>query len=488
MSLVRLPLLCLLGFLAAPSFALAAPARPSPELSSLSSLPMHVTAAAELRKSLARVSSKSDPLQFAVAAPLAIGLDGGLWDRADATTDRWRARLRSEGAVGLGLEFARFALPDGAALWIYDDAGKLMQGPYTKADQTPEGRLWTAIVPGSAAVLELQVPAAARDAVQLQLAQVHHAFIDISKASTTVSAKSGSCNIDMICSDGANWRSEGRAVAMITIGGDFACSGQLLNNLRQDKDPLFITANHCEIGQTSSTPASSVVFYWNYQTSTCGGTPDGSLSQTQSGSTLLAADVGSDFTLLRLNKQPDPSYKVYYAGWDAGSAIPQSGVAIHHPNGDEKRISTYSSPAVRQTICLGSVGVLGTCSRSVQTWQVNWARGVTEQGSSGGGLWNQDHRLVGVLSGGNTSCSNPDGSDYFARIEVAYAANAAASGQLKAWLDPDNSGVRSAAGLESSADSGSGGGACSLFSLAVLAVLAALAAGRGLCPSYKKPL
>ncbi|MDB5968456.1 MAG: hypothetical protein JWQ90_906 [Hydrocarboniphaga sp.] len=435
---------------ATPVLAFAAPMRLNPDLSSLSSLPMHVTAGASISKSLAQASNKSDPVQFAIATPLKVGLDGGLWDRADANTDRWRARVRSAGALGLGLEFSKFALPEGAALWVYDDAGQLVQGPYTRADQTAEGKLWTAIVPGSSAVLELQVPAEARDAVQLELAQVDHAFLDISKAAAIVSAKSGSCNVDMICSDGNAWRAEGRAVAMISIGNTYVCSGELLNNARQDKDPLFITANHCQVGQTSTTPASSVVFYWNYQTSSCGGTPNGSLSQNQSGSTLLAADVGSDFTLLRLNKQPNSEYNVYFAGWDVGSAIPQSGVAIHHPQGEEKRISTYSTAAVRQDVCIDGSSSDSSCTRLVKSWQVNWARGVTESGSSGSGLWNQNHRLVGVLSGGNTSCTNTAGNDYFARLEVAYTANAAASGQLKAWLDPAGSGITGIAGRESS--------------------------------------
>lgn len=432
-----------------PAFASAAPGRHlDPDLSSLSSLPMHRTAGVVVAKARSQVSSKSAPVQFAVATPLSIGLDDGLWDQAESGVDRWRARVSSGGAVGLGLEFSKFSLPEGASLWVYDDAGQLVQGPYTRDDQNAEGKLWTAIVPGASAVLELHVPSARRDAVQLQLAQVDHAYLDIGKAAALTTAKSGSCNVDMACSDGNNWRSESRAVAMISIGNTYVCTGQLLNNARQDKAPLFITANHCEIAQTSGTPASSVVVYWNYQTSSCGGTPNGSLSQNQSGASLLAADIGSDFTLLRLNKQPDSDFNVYFAGWDVGSAIPQSGVAMHHPQGEEKRISTFSTAAVRQNVCIDGSG--SSCKRLVESWQLNWSRGITESGSSGSGLWNQDHKLVGVLSGGDTSCSNVSGNDYFARLEAAYTANSAASGQLKAWLDPDASGISSLAGRDSS--------------------------------------
>ncbi len=425
-----------------------------PGLSDLASIPLHQTQAVTLAKSLAGVDDKSLPLQFAVKAPLTLNLEGGRWDMAPDGRARWRARVSSPGAVALSLEFARFALPEGAELWLYDTAGRLVQGPYTQAQQTPEGKLWTALVPGSAAVLELRVPSAVRDQVHLRIANVDHAFLDIMSAQVEAKASgpgtSGSCNIDVACSAGDDWRDDIRSVAHITIGGNFLCTGQLLNNARQDHNPLLITANHCKIDQTSSTPASSVVAYWNYQASSCGGARTASLmSQNQSGATLLAGDVGTDFTLVRLAAQPSAGFNVYYAGWDARGDAPQSGVAIHHPSGDVKRISRFGTAATAQDVCIERSGT--TCARQVRAWQVYWEQGTTEQGSSGGGLWNQDHQVVGVLSGGNASCSNIGGEDYFARLSEGFTANSAASGQLKAWLDPGDTGTRSLTGFESPA-------------------------------------
>ena len=467
-------LLCCLMF--APAVGSAAGLRP--ELESLSSLPMHRAPAVAVERVGTTTRRPGQPLQFAVAAPLSLTLQQGLWDEAGPGIARWRSRVMSSGALALGLEFSRFELPEAAELWIYDADGRQVQGPYTRADRSAEGQLWTALVPGSTAVLELRVPAASRDAVKLALAQVDHAFIDITKADIGKAGESGSCNIDVICSDGNAWRQQIRSVARITIGNHYLCSGELLNNARGDGDPLMITANHCEIGQEY--PASSVIAYWNYQASQCGGARDGSLAQNQSGATLLAGDVGSDFSLIRLTRKPDASINAYYSGWDAGGVVPSSGVSIHHPQGEEKRISTYTTPPAKRDVCIDS-GLLGSCNRLVHAWEISWARGITETGSSGGGLWNQQGRLIGTLSGGNVSCSYPGGNDYFARLESAFTAKASASGQLKAWLDPDNSGVRSMAGLDSSTAPGSGGGdgedsggggSCSLFGLAVLAALA----------------
>ena len=467
----------LLAFGFALACSLHVQAAMQPDLSSLNAVPRHAVAASTVAKALAQVSDKSRPLRFAVLADLPVALDGGLWDRAPDDRARWRARVSSAGALAIALEFSRFSLPAGAELWIYDARGELVQGPYSRRDQTPEGKLWTALVPGDEAVIELRVPEAQKSAVSLQLGKLSHAYLDISKAAVDAPAKSGSCNIDVICSDGDNWRNEIRSVALLSIGNEYVCSGQLVNNARRDRSPLLLTANHCEIGQAY--PASSVVTYWNYQTSTCNrAVPNGSLSQSISGASLLAGDVGSDFTLVRLSSTPPAAYNVYYAGWDAGSATPRSGVAVHHPAGDEKRISTYTSSASAQTVCIDGEA----CTRRVRAWQVNWARGTTEQGSSGGGLWNQDHRLVGVLSGGNASCTNTGGSDYFARLNAAYQANSASSGQLKAWLDPDNSGITSLGGLDSREvtgpddedGEGSGGGSLGGGLLAALAALAGL--------------
>src|SRR5690606_15683897 len=111
---------------------------------------------------------------------------------------------------------------------------------------------------------------------------------------------------------------------------------------------------------------------------------------------------------------------------------------------------------------------------SIPAWQVSrWSQGTTEQGSSGSGLWNESRRVVGVLSGGSAACSGSvdDGrSDFYARLDRQWQANAAADGQLKAWLDPIGSGAREIAGrsADGRSDGGGGGGAIGLVSLLLL--------------------
>lgn len=457
----------------------------APSLTGLDAIPLQTTDWPSIQAKIR--SAVDDPQQtrrFAVGTPSRLSLADGLWDTASDGRARWRMRVYSAGAQSLNFEFAELALPPPAELWIYDTGGKLVQGPYAAADLTPGTHFWSALVTGDSAVLELHVPPALRKDVRLQLARINHGFRGFGAAGTI--AKSGSCNIDVVCPLGDGWRGEIRSAARITIGGQYVCSGQLVNNTRQDDDPLFLTADHCGVGDSLLTSAASVVVYWNYQTSVCNGTPDGSLSQNQSGSTLLADDVTSDFTLLRLNQEPASAFNVYYAGWDVSGRTPSSGVAIHHPSGDEKRISAFATPASRQDgVCIES-GLLGNCARSVNTWQVVWSQGTTEQGSSGSGLWNGNHRLVGVLSGGGASCSDPEAPDFFGRLEAAWTAGSADNAQLKAHLDPDNTGITSLPGKNpgevvdvgddggSDGGGGSGGGALPGAVLALLYAAAAL--------------
>jgi Secretion system C-terminal sorting domain len=97
-----------------------------------------------------------------------------------------------------------------------------------------------------------------------------------------------------------------------------------------------------------------------------------------------------------------------------------SGVCIHHPLGDAKKISTFTAPAVlndNYTLKTGQ-DVIG-----VNHWVVTWPTnsGVTEEGSSGSPLINQVGRIVGQLSGGNSECGSSPLDDGYGRFNVSWA-------------------------------------------------------------------
>lgn len=416
----------------------------TPDLAGLDELPLHVVPEAVTAKALSTVDSRKGrgPAIFAVTADLPVPLAGGAWDRLDQQTDRWRTRVYSAGALSLLMEFGEFRLPPGAELWIYDVDGKVVQGPYDASNHSPEGSLWTAMVPGETAVIELRTPHASRDQVRLGLARLGHGF-----KNTRDLGESGACNINTVCPLGDNWRDEIRATVKLQIpAGGFVgvCSGTLINNLAQDNKPYILTADHCGVGESGS-PASGVVVYWNFQNTSCSGADNARDSQNQTGTILRADDEATDMTLLELSSLPSASYNVYYAGWDSSGAGGTSGVSIHHPSGDAKKISEFTTALQRDTVQIEGAG-----SPQIPAWRVSqWQQGTTEQGSSGSGLWNQERLIVGTLSGGSALCvgsSDNNQPDFYARLDAQWQARASLSGQLKVWLDPNNTGLRKVAG------------------------------------------
>ncbi len=67
--------------------------------------------------------------------------------------------------------------------------------------------------------------------------------------------------------------------------------------------------------------------------------------------------------------------------------------------------------------------------------------GVTEGGSSGSPIFNQDKRIVGQLTGGSSFCNSPTAPDFYGKMDKNWDDNPnSASQKLKEWLDPLDTG------------------------------------------------
>ena len=411
----------------------AVPAPSLPDRAALHAVPVHELRADVVAAAVARADRAARPRRFAVPVRLGLSLAAGRWEAPQDGVARWRLRVTSPGARSLSVHLAPVQLPPGAQLWVYAPRGDAVNGPYS-ATQVKASGVWSPLVTGDQLVLELAVPAAAVAQTRLEVAKAFHGYDAPGKAG--VPGSSDACNVDAAC-QAQTWGTEARSVAHITIGNEFLCSGQLVNNVQQDQAPLFLTAWHCGINHGAGT-ADSVNFYFNYS-ATCGGTA-AAPANPQVGATLLADDEVADFALLRMDDAPPAN--AYFAGWNATTtASAASGASMHHPSGDSKKISLFDSPATQTLVDIG-----GNCF--VESWEVHWSSGTTEPGSSGGGLWNSSKQLIGVLSGGTASCTSPDGPDYFGRLERAWTASSARSGQLKAHLDPLGTCIAAVPGLD----------------------------------------
>jgi len=400
-------------------------------LVSLSELQMWAVPAVDVRKALADATKGSSPLPVKYAEPFDTDIEilsMGTWETLPNGDQIWRLLVQCEGATDLNFGFSEYEMPEGAALHIVEPGGSFYQGPYTAKDNKPHRQLWTPVVPGDTALLELYLPSGIDRWPRLTLARVGRGFRDLFKLNKA-GDKQGSCNVDVICSDGDDWRDQIRSAAVYSTGGSLFCSGTMIMNEREDFRNYFLTANHCSV---SAGDAPSLVVYWNFESPVCGALSGGSLADNQSGAIFRAAKSDSDFCLLELEDDPNPSFNVYYSGWDRSGGAPTGAVAIHHPNCDEKAISFCTNVLIAEAY-YGGAG-------SATHWKVpRWIKGTTEPGSSGSGLWDANTKLlVGQLHGGDASCSATTSPDWYGRLFWSWDIGTTSADRLRDWLDPDN--------------------------------------------------
>lgn len=388
----------------------------------------------------------------------------------------WRLQIRVPNAPALGVYYKRFRLPEGVRYFITNGNGRQLLGAYTSESNPGGGRWATEKVQGDIINLELDIP------YNIDIGQIDFVIDDVCvfyKALTAVNAYaetagstarktapvftyggSSPCQVNAICEPGNNFEIPRKASVHIeyVIGRSaVAGSGTLINNTSGDCKPYILTASHIE--KTNSTHDSTFekwMFYFNYETPTCnyaGSTPNS--SQSMSGAYFRARSsfisqnfIVGDFLLVELKSKVPASYNAWFSGWDRSGKLPSGPcISFHHPVGDVKKLM-YSD---------GVPWADGTWSSRANThWDMDFAKGGNESGSSGSGLFNPEGRFIGDLTGGGyaapLACSTKN--DYNAYMSnygkysklsenwsYTYQQPSTASSRLKDWLDPQNTGM-----------------------------------------------
>lgn len=378
------------------------------------------------------------PLRFAIPRDAFYTLDNSGTTTKVEGGSLWQLRIRSEGAQSHNLGITKFNMPDGANLWIYDPARKHVEGPYTARHRSHRGSLWTPIIEGDEIIVEVFTPVNVAKPV-IEITKVNQGYRDFDKAGIPGAGRAGDCNVDVMCPAGNNWSNQIRAVGVYTANGRVKCTGTMLNNTKRDFTPYFLTANHCRVTTSND---DSVVVYWNYQVlaPACMGAfshGPGSITDNQTGALWRAANAASDFAILELSSRPDPSFRVFYAGWDATTMPPAATssnpiAGIHHPWLEVKAINT-SNTSPSSTNYLSP-----TTNPTGDYWRVVWNSGVTEMGSSGSCLFNNSGRCIGQLHAGNPlGCGDPIKYDYYGKFNISWdRSGSAPTNRLRQWLDP----------------------------------------------------
>ncbi len=389
--------------------------------------------------------------------------NSGEWTVLPNGQSIWRLTLKVPNAIALLLTYDKFIIPEGGHLFLYNAAKGQVIGAFTSNTNPKRQEYATQPLPGDQITLEYVPPVRTTDkagALQLVIASIGYGYnhMDLSADGDQLHIRfvgTLACQVNVNCPEGDNWQDQKRGVARILTpiagGGYGLCSGTIINNTARNLDPIFLSAFHCYDGQTAA-DMNKAIYYFNYEVAGCKddydpnpGTYTTSQNNTIVGATMLTqiqVHGGSDGSLLQLNDRIPENYGVYYNGWDRRRVAPQSGVGIGHPNGDVKKIFTYTSPAVSYTARMnsGEVGATGAYWQALFVATAN-GHGLTQGGASGSPLFDQNGRVVGTLTGGpEENCASPKGNSIYGALWYHYDQNADPKKRMKDYLDPVGSG------------------------------------------------
>jgi len=423
------------------------------------------------------VSSMGVPERMGVALPVSIAPDNsGTWLDINAEERIWRKQIKVKDAIGLALYFSDFYMAEGDRLFVYSEDKTHLIGAFTEINNQESRLFATEVVKGESIIIEFVDNKSNEGESKFLISDILVVYTpmefalyswqnnpddpdrtnDTEKEDTNRSengdreslGESDECEVNVICAEGNNWRDQINGVVRIMVrNGQTAywCTGSIMNNTALDFTPYILTADHCALSYDNySTPddLAQWVFYFKFEGISCEDDNPAS-SRSLTGAVKLASSSpngndGSDFYLLRLNDIIPNSYQPYFLGWSATNELSNSGVCLHHPAGDVKKISTYVDQLeFSQWGNTPETHLMATWSGTLN------GHGVTEGGSSGGPLFNESKLIVGQLTGGESDCTNLTGNDYFGRFYFSWDKNGINdSVRLKPWLDPINSGLK----------------------------------------------
>ena len=361
-------------------------------------------------------------------------------------SDIYKLIIHSEKAFSLGFYFTDLFFSDEEKLFVHSTDSLSSTELLPQKDNT----LRTSQITGDSVFIELHVKKDFEPKT-FKIRKVYYDFKGITNPKNTllkIKSDNSACSseVDINCDEGFDYQDIKHAVLKYSFeenGLVYMCSGTLINNYQNDGTPYVLTAAHCVC---SNEIAETVVAYFNYEKLSCSDRQS-AVYQTIEGATLVATAPKTtykpqfgrsfevpemDFTLLKLSSTPTPDCEPYYAGFSVNETQDLETVAcIHHPQGTYKKISTSKSVPYIDTYPNedDETNYDLNCH-----WHIaKWNTGTTETGSSGSALLNSSKKIIGILSGGYASCTDPV-NDYFQMFSKAWDSFPAKENQLKYWL------------------------------------------------------
>ena len=243
---------------------------------------------------LAEDQNSPSNIPFRFGYPIQKNIDvikEGTWEQTSDGSSVLRLKIASNGAYSIRTIFSIFKMTDNAELYIYNESHENLFGAYTSLNNQDDFRFSTPLVTGDTMIIELNLDPDSNELPELYVDTVVHDYKDF----YSFINRERACGANVACSEADPYEDQVNSVAYIEMGWSI-CSGGMVNNLRQDLTPYFLTADHCYSGSPSS-----YRFYFDYKTSSCSG------SNASTGSSVYGAqlksrsyDMDTDYMLLRL--------------------------------------------------------------------------------------------------------------------------------------------------------------------------------------------
>lgn len=348
----------------------------------------------------------------------------------------WRLGIRSTGAFSINVLFSEYEVPEGARLFLYNPDQTHILGSFNQLNNSELGLLPVAPVKGDELIIEYQEPANAPFHGKLKVGEVNHDYRGFKRYEPYGDSPYFVCMKPLACLQGETDKYDeiGRSVILIVINGETACTGTLINNTENDGKPYILTASHCLNDQFRADDpdyelvAGNIVTFFNYESPLCDPVMRGTEEMSMASTLFRATNEETDMALLELMETPPVYYQPYYAGWNAKDQGIAPYIGIHHPNASVKRVVKTDN------VVLSSYPKYPF--EKDGHWHVEkWTEGCTYGGSSGSPLFDDNNRIIGGLSGGESKCSYLY-NDYYFALAKSWDFPSDADKQLKAWLDP----------------------------------------------------
>ena len=351
------------------------------------------------------------------------GVEG--WEAVRDGRSRWSASIGANGAQALRLRIDHLVLPAGWVLSVQDTSGVVLNRYEGKNGDTELGTVWSAPVAGSQVLVSLDGPQERTPTLDFAISEISYFYAGFDDDSRGLLLP---CQTDVRCASGVDLTARG-SIGRVTYHsgvGEYMASCVLIeDSILEDRQGYILTS--AAVGDPAIYHSVTTV-HWRYFTAGCGSQPPNINSLPQShGASPLARSVEQDYTLLQLWEPVPVSPGPSSAPW---TLQPPSGTlrALHHPTGSVLRYATgdIEAPA-------------GSCPEYPDADYLfhDFASGTYQPGSDGGGVFDSDWNLVGILSGVCSDGVEAD-CDNHEQVSVVSSRFAAILPDLEFWLNNES--------------------------------------------------